>query len=420
MRKFDSILICLMLSVLAGTGHAYPLDGYPHTGIPRLEGLLQVQEGKISGPMRVAGARLGIDQVDIRMADFSAFSIPDPDPVLTARIKAVLGEDADKYSVALLDLTDMTAPRYAMINGYSKANPGSVGKMAIALGVFQALADIYPDNLEKRMDILRSSQVRADAFIQYDHHKVPFWDREKKQLRYRSIHQGDQASLWTYLDWMMSASSNAAAAMVQKELMLMKQFGKDYPVNEERAREFFKTTPPKLLSEIFINSHQEPLTRNGLDLEGFRQGSFFTRYGKNKVTGTTSHASPAGLIQFLLKLEQGQLVDTFSSQEIKRLLYMTGKRIRYASAPALNSSAVYFKSGSLYKCKPELDFKCKKYKGNVLNQLASIAIVEQTAPKPRLHYLVAVMSNVPYKNSAVAHQTLAMRLHRILEADHKK
>ena len=113
-------------------------------------------------------------------------------------------------------------------------------------------------------------------------------------------------------------------------------------------------------------------------------------------------------------------MDRFSSREIKRLLYMTGRRIRYASSPALNGSAVYFKSGSFYKCSPEPGFKCRKYKGNVLNQLASIAIVEQTNTEPRLHYLVAVMSNVLYKNSAVAHQTLATRLHRLLEADYKK
>lgn len=420
MRQCDKFLIGLMMAVLAGTCHAYPLNGYSHTGIPRLEGLLQVQEGKISGPRRVSGAQLGIDQIDVRMADFLSFNIPDPDPGLTARIKALLGEDADEYSVALLDLTDMAAPRYAMINGLKRANPGSVGKMAIALAVFQALADIYPDNLEKRMDILRSSQVLADAFIQNDQHKVPFWDRDKKWLRYRPLQQGDQASLWTYLDWMMSASSNAAAAMVQKELMLMKQFGKEYPVTEDRAKDFLKTTPKKVLSTIFIKSHQEPLTRSGLDTERFRQGSFFTRHGKNKVPGTTSHASPAGLIQFLAKLEQGQLVDRFSSREIKRLLYMTGKRIRYASSPALNGSAVYFKSGSFYKCRPEPGFKCRKYKGNVLNQLASIAIVEQTNTEPRLHYLVAVMSNVLYKNSAVAHQTLATRLHRLLETDYKK
>ena len=34
------------------------------------------------------------------------------------------------------------------------------------------------------------------------------------------------------------------------------------------------------------------------------------------------------------------------------------------------------------------------------------------------HYLVVVSSNVLYKNSAVAHQTLALRVHRMIEARH--
>ncbi len=55
-----------------------------------------------------------------------------------------------------------------------------------------------------------------------------------------------------------------------------------------------------------------------------------------------------------------------------------------------------------------------------MNRLASIAIVEQATAGPKLHYMVVVMSNVLYKNSAVAHQTLATRLHRLLEKEHKK
>ena len=51
-------------------------------------------------------------------------------------------------------------------------------------------------------------------------------------------------------------------------------------------------------------------------------------------------------------------MDEFSSREIKRLLYVTERRIRYAASPALASSAVYFKSGSLYECAKEAGFTC--------------------------------------------------------------
>ena len=117
-------------------------------------------------------------------------------------------------------------------------------------------------------------------------------------------------------------------------------------------------------------------------------------------------------------MEQGRLVDVFSSREIKRLLYMTERHIRYASAPALGDSAVYFKSGSLYSCKAEPGFKCKKYHGNVKNYMNSAAIVETPAGVTRLFYLATLISNVLYKNSALDHQPLATYIHRMIEADH--
>jgi len=40
------------------------------------------------------------------------------------------------------------------------------------------------------------------------------------------------------------------------------------------------------------------------------------------------------------------------------------------------------------------------------------------AGAPAHHYLVAVMSNVLRVNSAVAHQTLAMRIHRLIVSRH--
>jgi hypothetical protein len=155
-----------------------------------------------------------------------------------------------------------------------------------------------------------------------------------------------------------------------------------------------------------------------LDLEQLRQGSFFTSNGKKLVPGTTSYANPRELMRYLIKLEQGKLVDAFSSREIKRLIYMTQSRIRYASSPALGGSAVYFKSGSLYKCRQEANFTCRKYQGNVLNMLNSVAMVESPAAERQLFYLATVMSNVLRKNSAVVHQTLATRIHRLIEAYH--
>jgi hypothetical protein len=207
--------------------------------------------------------------------------------------------------------------------------------------------------------------------------------------------------------------------MVMRELVLMVKFGKAYPTSAEVANAFLTKTPKKELGALFSRALQDPVTRNGLDIKQLRQGSFFTWKGKRLIPGATSYASPRELLRFLIKLEQGKLVDPFSSREIKRLIYMTQGRIRYASSPALGNAAVYFKSGSLYKCKAEPDFKCRKYHGNVVNMLNSVAIVESPAAERKLFYMVAVMSNVLRKNSAVVHQTLATRLHRLIEDYHK-
>jgi hypothetical protein len=419
MKLLFSVAFSIIAMAFAATGGAYPLDGYGYTGIGRLEGYRLAMEGKVRAPKQPPGALLPIGAVDLRLQLKTDFEIPAADTEFVAQLQNLLGAEADRYALAVLDLTNIEQPRYAEHRSAERANPGSVGKILIALGVFQALADVYPDSIDARLNILRNAVITADEFIQSDHHQVPVWQPGASRVRYPKIQIGDQASLWTYLDWMLSASSNAAASMVLKHLMLLVQYGPAYPVSETEAQQFFKTASKKDLAALLSKALQDPVVRNGLDLTQLRQGSFFTWKGKRLVPGTTSYATPRELMRWLIKLEQGKLVDAFSSREIKRLLYMTQRRIRYASAPALAAAAVYFKSGSLYKCKTEPGFECKKYHGNVINMLNSVAIIEAPANEGRLYYMVVVMSNVLRKNSAVAHQTLATRIHRMLQKYYK-
>ena len=416
MKIFIKSGLFLVLMTWSAMGWSYPLDGYPYTGILRLEGFRLAQEGKVRGIKIPKGARLNNDRVDLRLRDRQDFEIPPIDKDFTEAVVTFLGDDADRYAVAVLDMSDPDNPKYGEHNGTQRSNVGSVGKLLVVLGIFQALADIYPDDIDQCLKILRSSLVTADLFVQRDHHKVPLWNLGAKKICYRPIQIGDQASLWTYLDWMLSASSNAAASIVIKELMLLVHFRNQYLRVDEQAQHFFSQTPKKELKALLFRALLDPITRNGLDLEQLRQGSLFTRKGKQLVPGTTSYASPRELMHLMVKLEQGKLIDAFSSREIKRLIYMTQGRIRYASSPALYKAAVYFKSGSLYKCQAEPNFKCGKYQGNVVNRLASLAIVESPASERRHHYMVVVMSNVLRKNSAVAHQTLATRIHRLIES----
>jgi hypothetical protein len=413
-----AVALCGLGAVL--TAAAYPLDGDGYTGITRLIGYRLAADGEIRGPRQPAGARLPLAQVLPRLMDKGGLRLPEPDPQWSQQIRGLLGSEADRYGLAVLDMSDPSKPRYAEVNATQRYGPGSVGKLLVALGIFQALADIYPDDISQRERVLRDSMVTADDFIRTDSHKVPFWDSKARRLRWRPLVEGDRATLWTYLDWMLSASSNAAASTVMRELLLLVHYGRAYPVSDAERKRFFKETPRAELSALLARAMHEPVTRNGLDIERIRQGSFFTRRGKQRVPGVSSYADARELLRYVLLLEQGRLVDGFSSREIKRLLYMTQRRIRYASSPALADAAVYFKSGSFYRCRPEPGFTCGKYRGNVENWMNSVAIVEAPAQERRLFYMVTVMSNVLRKNSAVEHQTLGTRLQRLIESAHSK
>ncbi len=409
--------LCWLSPVVAA---AYPIYGSESTDIRRLEHARLAHEGKAAGGRRRPGELLPLEQVDLRLRHRPELRIPSPDADFTARVVDLLGAEADRYGIAVLDLSNLDRPRYAEHNGETMHNPGSVGKIVVITALFQALADVYRDDYASRRKVLRDTRVTADDFIIHDSHKVSFWDPSAQRLTRRPIQLGDRASLWEFADWMLSASSNAAASTVIKQAMLLVYFGRDYPVDDARGVRFFDNTPRAELGALLVRTLQNPLQRSGLDLSRLRQGSFFTATGKRKVPGTSSHTNSRELMNYLLRLEQGRIVDEFSSREIKRLLYMTERRIRFASSPALNDAAVYFKSGSLYKCRPESGFVCRKYHGNKQNLMHSVAIVESPAADRRLYYFVALVSNVLRKNSAVEHQTLATRIHRLIEAAHAK
>ena len=412
-------LAMLVTLCATSTVQAYPIDGYADTGIRRIEGVRMVEQGIIPGRKQPPGATLSTEQVDLRLLDHRDMDLPEPDPAFTKQVVGLLGEHASQYGIAVLDLSDPDRPRYAEHRGDYRQNVGSVGKLVAALGLFQALADTWSDDIEKRREILKNTVVTADEFSHWDHHKIKIFDIDNKKLTRRTMKDGDQGSLWEFLDWTLSVSSNSAAAMTMRDAMLLRHYGKDYPVSNTEAQRFFKETPSTELTALFQATFYEPITRNGLNINNLRQGSFFTREGKHKVNGGgNSYGTARELMLFVLRMEQGRLVDEFSSRQIKRLLYMTERRIRYASSPALRDAAVYFKSGSLYKCKEEEGFKCGAYRGNVRNYMNSVAIVEYPAGDNRLFYISTLISNVLRKNSAVDHQTMGTRIHRLIEKAH--
>lgn len=418
-RLLAPTLALLMLGLVPAVSPGYPLDGYGETGIRRIEGARLVQEGVLAGSRQPAGALLTTGEVDLRLLRQRDLQLPPPDPAFTAQIVALLGEHAGQYGVAVLDLTEPGAPVYAEHRGDYRQNVGSVGKLLGALGLFQALADTWPDDLGHRRQILRDTVLTADDFSHYDHHTIRIFDVENRTLTRRAMQDGDQGSLWEYLDWMLSVSSNSAAAMVMRDAMLLRRFGAAYPLPEEQIDAFFAETPPAELTALFQQTFWEPVTRHGLALDQLRQGSFFTAQGKKNVNGGgLSYATARTLLQLMLMMEQGRLVDEWSSRQLKRLLYQTEHRIRYASSPELRDAAVYFKSGSLYKCSKEPGSRCGAYRGNALNYMNSVAIIEQEIGGVRLHYIVVVISNVLEHNSAEDHQALGTAIHRLVRQRH--
>lgn len=414
MKRLPVFLTGLAITLCLGSVSAYPIDAYPYTGIERLEGYRLANEGRIPGNRLLPGALLGYEKIRLGLKERPDFVMPAPDADFSRRIEALLGDAAPHTSVAVLDLSNPQAPLYAEHNAGTHRTPGSVGKVMVAVALLQALADLHPDDAEARARLMRETRVTADRFIRHDTHDVPLWDMEHARMVRRPLREGDTANLWSYLDWMMSASSNAAASTVIKQLMLMRHFGAAYPVSMEREKELFSDLPVSERSALLIESLVTPLARNGLDTQRLRQGAFFTNEGKRLVPGTNSASTVRELMRLMVRMEQGQLVDEWSSLELKRQMYLTQRRIRYASSPSLNDAAVYFKSGSFYSCKPEEGYTCTKYQGNVMNLMNSVAIVESPAGEPRYYYLVALTSNVLYRNAAVEHQTFATRLHRLI------
>jgi len=393
----------------------YPLYGSEERGILRLQQARLAHEGVIPGRQKPAGELLPLQATDLRLLQARQLELPAPDPGFTAELRLLLGADAEGLSLAILDLSDPDSPRYAGYRDTAMFHPGSIGKLVAAAALFQALADAWPDDLEQRLAILRNTRVTADELVIGDEHKVRLWDPESRTLTRRPLQIGDSATLWNWLDWMLSASSNAAASVCMQQTLLLAHFGRQYPVTDAEARRFLEETPKRELSGLLQRSLRGTLQRSGIDTMQLSQGSFFTRTGKALVPGGASHANSRELVDFLLKLEQGRIVDEFSSRELKRLLYVTEQRTRYAASPAMQDAAVYYKSGSLYACTAEQYGACPPFRGDRINIMNSVAIVESPADEPRYFYLVSLHTNRLSKDAARLHWALATRLHELIK-----
>ena len=392
----------------------YPIDGYDTTGIKRLYRLQKMEMDSIANKRIPNGAYLKLEDIKLNLLSRKRDSLG-----------AILVEDNDfarkiaritpggNYSLAVLDMTNPDSLKYAAHRENVGYQPGSVGKITVLNGFFTELAEVYPDNFELRTGLMCNKRVKARYWGTGDHHTIPVYDIDSDKLTKRQVVASDEFSLYEWADHMVSVSNNGAASVLYRETMLLDAFGRKYAdLTEEEAENYFVETDRDSLTSQANRVVNQPLRDLGITEDDWRLGGMFTRpAGKYVGREGGSIGTPKGLMKFLVALEQGNVIDEESSLEMKRLLYMTDRRIRYAHSNRLDDAAVYFKSGSFYKCDRNKNPNCSDYAGNVFNYMNSVIIVEQPNGKK---YIVCLMTNVLNKNSAGAHMYLASSIDKVV------
>ena len=417
MKKLLFCIPVVLLALAFATPKSfYPIDGYERTGIDRLAYLQKLVQDSVAYNRIPPGAYYSIDDIKLRLTQKrdSAITYMQDDPELQKKIGGLFYGLDQSYSISVLDMTDSTNLKYASRNETRGYQPGSVGKLAILIAMFDQLEKLCPDDWGARLNLLKYKRVKGGPFAVYDHHTIPVYDIEQDKLTRRTAREDDVFSLYEWIDHMVAVSNNGAASVVYREALLLKVFGEKYfDLTDEEAMQWFKDTDRGEVTRLANEVVNEPLRAMGITEDEWRLGGFFTNGGERYVGRMGgSIGSPKGLMKFLINLEQGKAVDSLSSLEMKRIMYQTERRIRYAYSHDLDSAAVYFKSGSFYKCDKSKG-PCGDYAGNVFNYMNSVIIVEHPDDGPK--YIVCLMTNVLGKNSATDHMYLAGRIDKALQ-----
>jgi len=392
--------------------NAYPIDAQ-NTGIERLKG---ANVDKLP-----AGGRLSASDIHLNLLATSGaawdFADASKDPQLQAALDQMFKGRDSSYGIVVADITDPKDIRWAGVRENRSQIPGSVGKIITMLGFFSELERAFPD-IEDRERILRTRRVTAGEWVKWDDHGVPHFNTETGAMPSGKILPGETFNLSEWIDFAIAYSANSGAATLWKEAVLLRHFGNAYPPSTEAEAEFFKTTSKADLWKLSSDAVSRPMLGAGLDPDTFWIGSYWTRTAKTIIPGNGgSRGTPLEMARFLVRLEQGRLVDNWSSAQMKSYLYTTSRRYRYVFSDELKPAAVYFKSGSLYSCREEEGFSCGKYMGNAQNLMNSISIVETPAgtAEDQRRYVVALMSDVRKVNSAWDHSRIGAAIDQMVK-----
>ena len=394
----------------------YPIDGYERTGIKRLKRLEKTLDSTITEYYLKKGSFKSYKEITLWLCE-QEDSVPEImtiDQEFQKEMMQLFPSRAG-YGITVLDMTDPDNMRYAEMNEDRGFQPGSVGKIVVATAFFNEIKKLCPEDMSVRTRLMKEKVVRSGNWGLYDHHTIPIYNVEKDSYVKRTVVASDEFTLYEWLDHMLSVSNNGAASIVWREALLMNIFGDKYfGLTQEEADKYFETADRGELTDRAINLVNQPLRDLGITHDEWRLGSFFTN-GADKYVSSKggSIGTPKGLMKYFIKLEKGEVIDRLTSLEIKRLLYMTDRRIRYGASPRLDEASIYFKSGSLYSCDESKSTPCGKYAGNRYNYMNSVCIVEHP---DGTNYIVCLESNVLSKNSAGAHLYLASAIDKAIRA----
>ena len=411
MIKYIVLIPTLLLSIIV---YAYPIDGYDYTGIDRLLYHYRVMQDTTLRSRLDKGALLNTFDIKLNLVGKNKV-LPKEDPLLEKQLQSIFKYLEPEYSVSVMDITDPNNLRYAGLKETVGYQPGSVAKIIAAMGLFDALHNVYGDNWEAIRAVLYNRKVRGNDFAIHDHHTIPIYDVKNDKYSKRKAATTDVFSLYEWLDHMFSVSNNGAASVVMREMLLVHIMDDYYEcATQKEMDDVIDKAGRSVLANLTEDLTNCVLESIDISREEYRLGGFFTDGAEKYVPrqggsiGTTQ-----GLMKFMYALESGQVINERISLEIKRLMYLTDRRIRYAASNSLDNDAVYFKSGSFYSYKPEPGYVKKNYAGNKFNYMNSVAIIEKQDSTQK-KYMVALMSNVLRKNSANEHYALAKRIDELI------
>lgn len=125
------------------------MEGYYHTA--------RSDDGGES-PLPYGALRKGGASIKLNLAG-KPFAMPGKSAEFSQQIAYALGGRSSQIRIAVLDITDPANPVYGGVNDGMSYQPGSVGKAVVALALFQALANRYPNDVEARATLLRTRRL---------------------------------------------------------------------------------------------------------------------------------------------------------------------------------------------------------------------------------------------------------------------